>query len=48
MILQALRMVKRVVSVEPITSGTDVAVATARVRREVRDKFWEFYQGLSL
>ena len=45
-IITALKMIKGVVSVEPIDASPDVVVATTRIRGEFREKFWTFYQTL--
>ena len=42
-LIQTLKMIKGVVSVKPIESDVTDLMARERVKSEIRDKFWKFY-----
>lgn len=42
-LIQVLKMIKGIVSVKPIESDPSDAMARERVKSEIRDKFWKFY-----
>ena len=43
-VLEAIRMIKGVISVEPIVSNIEVHLAESRVRRELMDKIIEVFK----
>lgn len=46
-VITALMQIRGVVSVEPVTEGVDVMIATARVRMDTAKRFLDFYDGLA-
>lgn len=44
-ILNALRMVKGVIAVEPVKADVATQVAEARVSRQLRDRLWKVIEG---
>ena len=43
-LIQVLKMIKGVISVKPIESDPSDTMARERVKWEIRDKFWNFYE----
>ncbi len=41
--IHAIRMLRNVASVTPVVADPSLAIATERVRGEMRDKFYGFY-----
>lgn len=45
-LITALKMLRGVTSVEPVTADINLTLATQRVRHEYRGKIFDFLQGL--
>lgn len=46
-ILDAIRLIRGVCSVEPVEGGYSIAIAEARARREIEERLWKALREVS-